>query len=143
MYWLLALNVRWLDPLAALLFARRLLPRWKWALTGNALGAVVEPAALGMYSLYFWGGMTPMAFAFGLCLPVGLVGLALSLFHGEPAYSLSIKIGLIEPGKIVEGVGNVYVALVAGGIWGLIYGLVGCAIDFAITHGKSKTRASA
>lgn len=75
-------------------------------------------------------------------MPIGLVGLALSLFHGDPAYSLAIRTGLIESGKIVEGVGHVYVALVAGGIWGLIYGLTGCAIDFAMIHRKLKTNLS-
>ena len=142
MYGLLALNLFWLFPLAAWYLTRRKLPRRQWAAAGIMLGLIIGPASEGLYSIYFWGGIIPMPLAF-ICLPIGLLGLALTLFHGELPYSLAIKIGLIESHKIVEGLGHFYVTLVSGLVWGSAYGLVGWAIDFALRKRFRETKNSA
>jgi hypothetical protein len=90
-------------------------------LTGATLGLVVSPVSLGVYLLGFLLPLIGM-------LPA-LVGGALTLFHGAPGYELSILLGFLERGVVVDGTRYVWLLLLDGMIWGVTYGLVGSIFD--------------
>ena len=112
----------WLVPVAALLLSRRLAPSFLWRITGVCFGAVVSPASLGLYSLYFVG---PAAALFVL----GMLGLLLMLLHGTPGYYLAILLGFVPAGTVVDGRLNMYIELPNAIIWGTAYGSLGWVID--------------
>ena len=117
MIWLIAL---WAIPVAAFLWARRNARERLWQITGLAFGAVVSPAATGLYGLYFLGPLTAL---------LGLIALPLSMFHGEPGYNLALRLGLVQPRTTVEGIPGLYVELLNGVLWAAIYGSLGSLID--------------
>ena len=90
--WLIAL---WLVPIGVSLWARRRAPMRLWLLTGLAFGAVVAPASMGLYGLYFVG---PIPALIGM-----LIGLPLTLLHSGPGYQLAMWCGLIPPREDPEG----------------------------------------
>jgi hypothetical protein len=90
-------------------------------LTGATFGLVVSPVSLGLYLLGFLVPLIGM-------LP-GLVGLVLTMFHGAPAYQLSILFGFLERGVVVKGTRYVGLLLLDGMFWGVTYGLVGFIFD--------------
>ena len=117
MLWLMAL---WVIPVAAFLWARRHALGRLWQITGLALGAIVSPAATGLYGMYFLG---PQAALFGL------VGLPLAMIHGEPGYDLAICLDLVQPRTAVGGASGVYIEVLNGIVWAAVYGSVGWLID--------------
>jgi hypothetical protein len=117
MLWLILL---WGFPVAAFLWARRRALRKLWQITGLALGAVISPAATGLYGLYFLGPLTAL---------VGLIALPLAMIHGEPGYDLAIRLGLIQPGTTVDGAQGLYVEVLNGLIWAAVYGSLGWLVD--------------
>jgi len=119
MFWLIAL---WLAPVVAFLWARRSAPTRLWRITGSTFGAVVSPAAMGLYGLYFVGPIPPLI---GM-----LVGLPLTLIHTPPGYNLAIWFGLIQPRTVVEGVEHLYVELLNGVLWLAVYGTLGWIVDW-------------
>ncbi len=116
MFWLLML---WLVPIAAAMLARRVDPPHVWRDTGIALGLVVSPASLGLYSLYFVG---PIAAVFGI------VGLVLVLIHGAPGYSLATTMRLVTPG-ISENAIDLWPEIFNAAIWSVGYGAIGWLAD--------------
>lgn len=118
---LIALLLLWLVPVAAFLFARRRAPAYLWRVTGFCFGAVVSPAATGLYGLYFVGPIAAL---------LGLIGLPLAMLHGPPGYNLAIALGLVPPRTVVQGFQHVYIELLNAVVWSVVYGLLGAAIDF-------------
>jgi len=134
MYTLLAQNGLWFIPPAVWYFGRQKFSKRIWMLTGLALGLFIGPASEGLYSLYWFGGLFPRPFSILgliLCFPLGMIGLIVMLFHGGLPYDLSIKIGLVQPATVVEGISRTYITIVSGVVWGGIYGSIGAAFDFA------------
>lgn len=90
-------------------------------MTGVAFGAVVSPAALGLYGLYFVG---PMAAVFGL------IGLLLVLLHGEVGYSLAIRFGVVPSHTVVTGIAqHAWIEVFNALVWSIAYGILGWIID--------------
>jgi len=127
MLWLIAL---WLVPITAFLWARRFFSTKLWQITGFAFGAVVSPAAMGLYGLFFLG---PIPGLIGM-----FVGLPLTLLHGGPGYNLAIWLGLIQPRTVVEGVQHLYTNLLSGIFWLAVYGTLGWIVDWFRARRKSK-----
>ena len=117
---LLALLLLALVPLGAWRYAHVHAPRYVWCVTGASFGAVVSPLSMGLYSTYFFG-------PFGL--PTGMLGLMSTLFHGPPGFHLAHWLGLV-PYDVVSGAGHVYIELLNGVAWGVLYGLLGAIIDW-------------
>ncbi len=117
---LVALLALWLVPVAAFWWAGRHAPSRLWRTTGFALGLVIAPASSGLYGLYFLGPLAAL---------LGLVGLPLATFHGGPGFDLATALGLREPRTVVHGVQHVYIALLNAGVWSLVYGGLGWAVD--------------
>ena len=95
---LIALLALLLFPVAVFFFVRKRLPQHLFLLCGLAFGAVVSPASMGLYGLYFIG---PIPAVIGM-----LIGLPLSLFHGVPGYEIALWTGLIPPRTVVVRAGS-------------------------------------
>lgn len=91
-----------------------------WCIVGLSFGAVVSPLSTGLYASFFLG-------PFGL--PTGVLGLALSLFHGPPGFHAAHWFGLV-PYDVVSGISHLYIELLNGVFWGITYGVVGAAVDW-------------
>ncbi len=109
-----------LVPVIAWLWAKRRMPTRRWTITGIAFGSIVSPFCVGLYATYF---------TFPLGLVTGLIGLAGGLVHGAPGYEIATAIGIVVPGTALSGVDHLWVSIVNGFIWGLIYGGAGWFID--------------
>ncbi len=120
----------WCVPVGVYLWARRRAPGKVGRLTGIALGLVVAPASSGLYGLYFVGPLAAL---------LGLVGLPLAMFHGEPGFELATLLGLREPRTVVRGVQHLYIALLNAGVWSAVYGVVGWAIDTAVVLARARS----
>ena len=118
-FWLLLLLA--LVPVLAHYWARRRLVRYIGTVTGVAFGAVIAPLAFGAYG----AGMSFPVVGF----PLVMVGLAFTIFHGEPGFKMALALGLVQPGRVVEGIQHLYVELLFGLIWAPAYGLIGLAVD--------------
>ena len=127
MYWFMAL---WLFPIVAFLLARRLNSPRLWRITGFTFGAVVSPAAMGLYSLYFIGPIPALISM--------LIGRPLTLIHGGPGYNLAVWFDIIEPRTVVAGVQHVYIELLNGVFWSVVYGTLGWIVDSLRARRKSK-----
>lgn len=109
-----------LVPIASYFLARRRFPKYVFRVVGVAFGAIVSPWAMGLYAFYFlspWG------------VVLGLVGLVLGLVHGGPGFDLGHYLGLIPFGVVSDFRSQLIMELLNGLIWGVIYGIVGWAID--------------
>ena len=118
---LTALLLLWLVPVGALVISARLAPSWVGRVTGLALGAIVAPALLGLYGLYF---VNPIV---GL---IGLIAFPLAMLHEGPGYDLALALGLVPPRTVVAGIQRVYTEVFNGVVWALVYGLLGWLLDF-------------
>ncbi len=98
---------------------------WRW--TGVATGLVVCPASIGVYTLYWVAGYL-WIFGFPLAL-VGMLGLLVGMVHGDPIYTLATILGIVEPGVVVGGMDQLYIALLGALVWAPIYGALGWGID--------------
>jgi len=107
-------------PILAWCYASVHRPTSRWMITGAALGAVISPLSLGLYATFF---------LFPIGLPTGLIGLVSLLFHGEPGYEAAMWLGLVPSHQLVSGVGQVYVELLNGVFWWLLYGFAGFIVD--------------
>src|SRR3954467_7612541 len=94
-------------PIAAWLYARQFAPQFSATITAVALGLVVSPMSMGLYTTYFLGP---------LGIVTGMIGLASSMFHEAPGFYLARSLNLIPLG-VVEGFGHFYVELANGLIW--------------------------
>ena len=110
----------WLVPLAAALLSYRFARTSIWRNTGFALGLVISPASLGLYSLYFLGPLAAV---------LGMLGLVLSMLHGPPGYQLAIALGLIPSHTVISGASAAPVELLNAVVWSVFYGTLGWAID--------------
>jgi hypothetical protein len=143
---LFGLNALWAVPISAFLWARQSARQRLWLITGAAFGAVVSPAAMGLYTLYYIPGYLPdrfLAVSGPVLLPPGMVGLLLALIHGEPGYNLAIWLGFVPPRTVVEGTQHVSIAILDGIVWSLVYGTLGGFIDWAQQKRKNRPRAAA
>jgi len=107
-------------PGVAWAWSRKRYPSHSWLITGAALGAIISPFSLGLYSTYF---LHPIGIA------TGLVGLLLSLFHGVPGFEIATFLGLRDVGTVVQGVEHLYVEGLNAIVWALVYGFVGWCVD--------------
>jgi len=107
-------------PLTAYIWARKSKPENKFFITLLALGFIVAPLSLGLYSTYFLG---PAG------IVTGMIGLASSMFHNVPGYQISLYFGLIPVGEVVRGNSQIVVGIVNGVFWALVYGAIGYGID--------------
>ena len=118
MFWHLSL---WLLPILAFLWARVRFPARVGLITGVCLGAIISPASVGLYSLFYTNAFLAL---------LGMVGLMLSLFHGEPGYELAIRLGVVPPATVIQGSDALWVALLNGIVWSGVYGTAGSLLDW-------------
>ena len=95
-------------------------PHHTWLATGVALGSIISPLSIGLYSTYFVGP---------LGLPTGMLGLVSSLFHGAPGYKAALWLGY-QPNPVVSGFDHVFIEFLNGTFWASVYGLFGFALDW-------------
>lgn len=126
---LLALLLLAAVPFVFWRYARSHVPRHVWLVTGVAIGAIISPLSLGLYSTFFLGP---------LGLPTGMLGLVSTLFHGAPGFHVAQWLGLV-PYEVVTGLSHVYVELLNGVIWGTLYGLLGFLIDRLLLRARPRT----
>lgn len=107
-------------PIIAYRIARTQHPSCTFLLTGIALGLVISPLSLGLYATFFipYIGLVP-----------GMIGLALTMFHGSPGFHLAQSLGIIPLG-VVEGIGHFYIEVINGLIWAVAYGCLGWIADW-------------
>lgn len=122
----------WVVPVLTFLWARRRAPKKVWRLTGMSLGLIVAPALSGFYGLCF---VAPLAAL------LGLVGLPLAMFHGEPRFDLATMLSLRDPRTVVRGVEHLYIALFNACVWSVVYGAVGWAMDTGVAVKKAQLAA--
>lgn len=130
MDWKVAIAL-WLVPIGAFLWARRRARSRLWQLTGLAFGAVISPAANGLYGLYFLGPFTAL---------FGLIGLPLALVHGAPGYDIAVRLGLVRSRTPVVGLQSVYIEIINGISWMVVYGALGWTVDLIRGRRASVTR---
>ena len=128
--WLCALFLLWIVPVLTYRWARRISPSHTLCAAGIALGAVASAASMGTYGLYWLAGdiglmALPLAF-------VGILGLASAMFHGWPGFYLATSLGLTTPETAVHGIHIVYIESLNAAFWAIVYGLIGCPLDFLI-----------
>jgi hypothetical protein len=119
----LALLLLAVVPVAAWRYARAHAPSHIWVLSGAAFGFVVSPLSMGLYSTFFIGPLFPPG------LLTGLLGLLSGFFHGTPGYEAAIWFGLIPPNKVVSGPDHIYIEVLNGAFWAVVYGLLGFFVD--------------
>ena len=124
----------WLVPLAVAIASRRRAPLHVWRNVGLALGAVVSPATLGLYGLYFLGPIAAI---------VGLIGLPLVLVHGAPGYQLAVLLGLIPPNTVIEGSMHMPIEVLNAVVWSPLYGVLGGCIDWWLVSKRSRNENAA
>jgi hypothetical protein len=61
---------------------------------------------------------------------LGILGLIVTLVHGEPGYMLAVSFGLVEPATVVRGVQHVYTTVLASLVWAPFYAALGFALDW-------------
>lgn len=117
-----ALLLLWLIPVSTAIVAKRRYPRHAWQLVGISFGAIVSPASLGMYSLYYVGSVISGA--------LGLIGLLLTLIHSWPGYYLALALHVIPSHTVVERFyQHLSVEILNGIIWLIVYGFAGRLLD--------------
>jgi hypothetical protein len=116
-------------PIAAAYWAKQHAPVHAAAITGAAVGAVISPVSLGIYAAAFFLG------PFGL--PLVLIGLPSSIFHGTPGLHLARYLEIIPPG-VVEGIGRLYVDLLSALVWIPAYAAAGWLIDRLRAHRRRR-----
>jgi hypothetical protein len=107
-------------PALTFWYARRRRPTNTFAVSGFVFGVVVSPWALGLYSLYYlspWG------------IVPGLVGLVMTLVHGEPGFVVASHLGWIPVGVVSEFKSQAVVEAINAFVWAAVYGTLGLAID--------------
>ena len=130
---LLLLLCLWAVPVATFAWARKRAPRALWRYTGASLGLVVAPATSGLYGLYFVGPLLAL---------VGLLGLPLAMFHGEPGFELATALGLREPRAVVRGIEHFYIGTLNAIVWATVYGGLGWLLDAAVRALEARQRAA-
>lgn len=130
---LILLLCLWAVPVATFVWARKRAPRVLWRCTGFSLGLVVAPATSGLYGLFFVGPVLAL---------VGLLGLPLAMFHGEPGFELATALGLREPRTVVHGIEHFYIGALNAFVWSIAYGGLGWLLDVAVRALKPRPRAS-
>ena len=115
------LNLLWLVPIAAWYITRnQALPKQS-IIRGVSFGLVISPASLGLYTLYY---VDPLAAI------IGMLGLALSLFHGSVGYQAAIALNLIPSHTVVKGSAHIPIELINALFWAVIYGLIGFSYGY-------------
>ena len=109
-------------------YTRAHAPRQVWLATGAAFGMVVSPLSLGLYSTFY---LSPLG------LPTGMLGLASSMFHGPPGFHAARWLGLLPSHEVISGMAHIYVGVLNGVIWAMVYGSLGFVIDrVRIAHAR-------
>lgn len=109
-----------LVPLVAYKLAKKYKPRKLWTVTLSCFGAIVCPLGFGIYGL----GFIPY-------LGVVFIGIGLFIFswHSPVGYEIAIAAGIQKPRVVVSGLGHVWIGIINGIVWGVVYGAVGYLID--------------
>ena len=108
-------------PIFVYWIARRKQSRNVFLATGIAFGAVASPWSFGLYSWFF---VSPL----GAIL--GFPGLILVALHEFPGFHLSIYMGLVPKGQIVDGISQgLIIETINAIVWSIFYGFVGYLID--------------
>src|SRR5216684_7126107 len=102
MWLLLAGFALWIVPVLAYRYARRSIPSHVYCITGIALGLVASLASMGTYAFFWVFG--PFGLIATPLVMLGIVGLGLSLIHGEPGFFLATALGLRNGGEVVHGI---------------------------------------
>jgi hypothetical protein len=116
-------------PLIGYKWAKKYNKRKLWTITCASLGAVVSPLAFGIYGIggVIAGTIPYVGLYFGLAL-IGVAG-AIFFFHSAVGYQLAIISGIQQPAVVVKGMGDVWIELNNGIVWGTVYGIIGFLID--------------
>ena len=112
----LILNLLWLVPVSIWAATRNKTFPKRSIIRGISFGLVVSPASLGLYALYYVG---PIAAMFGM------LGLALSMFHGAAGYKIAIALNLVPSNTVLNGAAHMPVEIISSLIWAVVYGFVG------------------
>lgn len=134
--WLIAGFGLWIVPVFTYRYARRIGSSHVWCVTGIALGTVASVASLGTYCLYWLAGFIGL-----MGLPfaaLGILGLALALFHGTPGFYLATILGLCSRGVVVHGIEFIYIESLNSLIWAVVYGAIGYALDSLIRRWRTR-----
>ena len=118
----------WLLPLVACLIAHRITKPHAGLFIGVLFGAVVSPASLGLYSVYYLG---PNAFIGSASLFVGLTGLLLVLFHSAPGFHIARAWHLLDSQNVIDGFrDSLIIEGLNGVVWAIAYGVLGAIFDW-------------
>ena len=119
-----------------MLITRRIGKAHRWTIVGTSIGLVIRPASIGLYSLYYIGPIPVLGWP---AMAIGLLGLALSLFHGAPGFELARHFNWLESKSVVEGLQDqAIIETINGVIWGATYGCLGALADWMLRRRKQQ-----
>ena len=107
-------------PLACYFFFKSRSSPKLWQATGISLGLVVSPVSFGILALK----AIPL-----IGMLFGLVGIILTLPHDFPGYFMGLSVGLAHSGGVLPLKERIWVEVLNGIFWSVIYGFIGYALD--------------
>lgn len=107
-------------PLACYFFLKSRSSQKLWQISGFCLGLVISPISMGILAL------KPIPL---IGMLFGLVGIILTLPHDFPGYFMGLSIGLAHTGRELPFQERVWVEVLNGVFWSVIYGFIGHALD--------------
>lgn len=107
-------------PLACYFFFKSRSSNKLWQTTGICLGLVISPISLGILAL------KPIPLIGRL---FGLVGIILTLPHDFPGYFMALSVGLARIGGELPLQERIWVEVLNGVFWSVVYGFIGHALD--------------
>jgi hypothetical protein len=125
----LTLNFLWAIPITIWLATRNISPIWRSTLRGASFGAIVSPASLALYGLYFLGPLAAI---------LGMLGLVINLIHGSVGYEIAVQFGLARSHAVVNGPERLLMEIINGLIWSVVYGSVCFVCRYSRIHRARK-----
>ena len=107
-------------PVACYFFFKSRASKKLWQTTGICLGLVISQVSFGILALK----AIPLV---GMLF--GLVGIILTLPHDFPGYFMGLSVGLAHSQGVLPLQERVWVEVLNGIFWSVIYGFVGHALD--------------
>lgn len=107
-------------PLACYFYCKLRAPKKLWLSTGIGLGLVISPISMGILAL------KPIPLV-GMLF--GLIGIILTLPHDFPGYLMALSTGLAHIGGELPFKERIWVEVLNGIFWSVVYGFIGHALD--------------